>query len=465
MTKSIVLLGIACSGWCQSSPPPGLEEQPARFSVHPEITHQTIAGFGAGSFEGRVIAQLKNSDRERLYDLLYTEQGVKLNIIRMVIPEAAEPLPANHELRRKGIIYNWPATKEAQAIFGDLKPIFARVKPILYFVPFSPPARWKSSRRLNWGGLLLREHYQDYAGYLADFIKYCERVKGIKVDILSLQNEPDVAAPWSSCRWTEEELRAFLQIAGPVFQREGLTTRIMAPEGSSWDQTAMKAAPLLEDPAGRYIGIVASHSYGWDDIVDRGRDVVRSLADRRGVPVWMSEMSTMGPPDDASMGTALKVARYMYRDLVEADASAWIYCFTIFIPEFQGSMGLLSPIGNGELRIPKRFWAFANFSRFVQPGWKRISIDGLGFANAGFVSPAQDRFTIVALNASFHPRPATYEFGNWRVSSVDVFRTSKDEDLRSVGAAHTGPNGFSATLAPISVTTFSGKLTGVSKGS
>jgi hypothetical protein len=54
--KKIVLLAIAWPGWCQTPPPPGLEEQPARFTVHPEITRQTIAGFGAGSFEGRIIA-------------------------------------------------------------------------------------------------------------------------------------------------------------------------------------------------------------------------------------------------------------------------------------------------------------------------------------------------------------------------------------------------------------------------
>jgi hypothetical protein len=169
-------------------------------------------------------------------------------------------------------------------------------------------------------------------------------------------------------------------------------------------------------------------------------------------------MSLIGPPEDPTMRAAMEIAYLMYRDLAEANVSAWIYCFTIFNPNFPGSMGLLSPVDGGRLVIPKRFWAFSNFSRFVRPGWRRMEIEGLGFATVGFLSPEADRFAIVALNGLPSARPATYRFGEWEVVSVETYRTSPEQDLASVGGVKMSPNEFEATLAPVSVTTFTGRL-------
>lgn len=456
LRTQVLLLVLAAGAVAQT---PAVEEQPALFHVRPERTFQTIAGFGAGAFEGNVVGQLAAADAERLYNLLYTNRGTNLNIIRFVVPPTAGELLPDDPLRKQGILYDWAADQDTQTMFRSLPPILARTKPLVYVAPFSPPARWKSDRQLNWGGVLNRDRYADYGAYVADFLRYCTKVRGLKVDVLSLQNEPDVAAPWPSCRWTGEELRDFLKILGPLVEREHLSTRLILPEGSSWDQTAMKMVPILVDPAARkFVNILASHSYGWDDIVDRGRDLVREAAGRENLPVWMSEMSIIGPPDDPSMAMALKIAHYMYRDFVEANASAWIYCFSIFIPDFSGSMGILSPVKNGRFSIPKRFWAFANYSRFVQPGWKRIEVDGLSFANSAFISPQGDRFAIVALNASGHPRPATYDFGSRQVHSVEAFRTSAQSDLAAAGGVTVIDNGFRVTLAPISITTLIGRL-------
>jgi DNA-directed RNA polymerase beta subunit len=55
-------------------------------------------------------------------------------------------------------------------------------------------------------------HYQDYAKYLIDFLDYYHKILGVNIDVLSLQNEPNVTAPWDSCIWTGAELRDFLKI-------------------------------------------------------------------------------------------------------------------------------------------------------------------------------------------------------------------------------------------------------------
>jgi hypothetical protein len=183
----------------------------------------------------------------------------------------------------------------------------------------------------------------------------------------------------------------------------------------------------------------------------------------------MSEMSLMIPPqpDDPGMNAAIKIAGYLHRDLVEAHASVWIYCFAIFTSTFQGSMGVLSPAdGKGPLQgvlvVPKRFWAMANYSHFVGPGWKLMQIEGLGtlpgsdggLANTGFVNPNGNGFVIVVVNASANPRAAAYDFGDRKIGGVEVFSTTAELNLAHVPSPAHLSNGFSATLPPMSVTTY-----------
>ena len=331
---------------------------------------------------------------------------------------------------------------------------------IFYAVPFSPPLRWKSNKQLTWGGNVPRENYRDYAEYLADFVDYYQKVHGLAIDVLSLQNEPDMSIWWPSCRWTGYELANFLKVLAPIFQQRGLSTKFMLSEGSNWDDAWMRVAPALDDAQSRpFLRILASHSYGSDDQVNEGRDLFRAASARYKIPVWMSEMSIIGPPDDPSMDAAIKIAHGMYDDIVHGGAAAWIYCFVIFTPNYHGSMGVLSPAtATSGLVVPKRFWAMANYSRFVRPGWKRIRVDGLGFANSAFLSPEGDRFAIVAINASGNARPVTYHFGDCTVSAVEAYTTTRDADLSPAAIPLRERDTLPMTLALCSVTTIVGNL-------
>jgi O-glycosyl hydrolase len=439
--------------------PQRLTDDPASFHVHPEIQFQTITGFGAGVYHGTSsdIGSLSPAQLERMYSLLYGEAGPRLNIVRLNISWTAKPVTQSTS---SDLHYDWGHDPLTQVIWDAVAPALQHIAhPIVYAVPFTPPVQWKTVDRPNWGGRLQPEHYTDFAGYLVDFVRYYKLKHGVTIDVISLQNEPDIAAPWESCRWTDAELHKFALVAGAVFRRQGLRTTIMAPEGSTWDQSWIHAAPILRDPRSRaFIGILASHSYGGNDLVDTGRALMRGESERYHIPLWTSEMSLIGTPDDASIQTGLKVAHVMYQDLVKANVSAWIYCFAIFNAQFPGSMGVLSPVKNGQVVIPKRYWTFSNFSHFVRPGWRRIDIQGLAFANAAFVNPDGTEFAIVALNANEDWRPATYDFGEFEVQDLSAYRTSADSDLTQVEPPVAQKHSFTVEVAPMSVTTFVGRL-------
>src|SRR5579862_4856427 len=184
--------------------------------VDPERTFQTMVGFGSGFFDGtgKLIDTIRNpADRVKAYDLLYGNDGVRLNVVRLTISPDAKPLPSSGTAAHH---YDWGGDQRTQSIRRAIAPVLARVKPVLYAVPFTPPARWKTNGRLKGGGSLKREYYRDYAEYLVDFLEYYRGALGTEIDVLSLQNEPGIVAKWESCIWSGEELRDFLKIVAPI---------------------------------------------------------------------------------------------------------------------------------------------------------------------------------------------------------------------------------------------------------
>jgi glucuronoarabinoxylan endo-1,4-beta-xylanase len=368
-------------------------------------------------------------------------------------------------------------------MWDAIQPILGMTKPVIYVVPFSPPIQWKKSvppylkdknnnPNPNWGGSLDPQYYQDYAEYLADFLDYYRRILGVDIDVLSLQNEPGIAAKWPSCIWSREELRTFIKILKPVIHARRLKTKLMLSEGTAWSGAWDHLESVLLDPkALPLLDIMASHSYG--PKYDQARALFSSASEKYKLPVWMSEMSLMIPPeqDDTTMKAALRVADFMHRDIYFGRASAWIYCFSIFTYKFPGTMGVLAPADKpgeeGELIIPKRFWTMANYSQFVKPLWKVMKVEGLlgntplkDTNTTGFISPNGDGYVIVSVNPGGAAVKVTYNFGSWTVGkTVDSYCTSEDHDL----AANVVPltvvaHNFTAIVPPFSIVTFKGKF-------
>ncbi len=474
--------------------PPSIDPEPQHPELlfHPETTYQTMTGFGAGLNTNYYINLISNpSDWARAYDLLYGPgyNGTRLNIVRLVVSTTAKELPSTSPLYAQGLRYDWGADDVTLSMWSAIQPVLNRIKPIIYAVPFSPPVSWKIATAQNpynpncninldarlCGGELDPDHYEDYAGYLTDFVDYYHKILHVDIDVLSIQNEPGISASWPSCIWTGEQLRAFLIILTPMLRARGLNAKMMLSEGTSWSGAAAHLAPtVLNDDSRKLLDIMATHSYL--NPQDPGRALFAAAWEQYKLPVWMSEMSLMNmqPPenDDPTMKAALSIAEYMHRDIYAGRASVWIYCFAIFTYTFQGSMGVLSPADQpgreGQLIVPKRLWAMANYSQFVKPGWKVMKVDGslggisLNETNTtGFINPTGDGYVIVAINNTDGSRKVTYRFGNrWFIGGrITSYCTSEQHDLTpNVVSLTRTLNSFTAVLPPKSVTTFKGGI-------
>lgn len=477
---AIFIFFVIFSGFARADQPQ------AMLIFHPDTTLQAMTGFGAGFNSDAYIKNIaKPQDRKLAYDLLYDPNGngTRLNIVRMVVSNTAQEVSKTSPLYSKNFKYDWSSDVNTQKMWSAIGPVLGMTKPIIYVVPFSPPIQWKRSippylkdknnnTNPNWGGSLDPARYQDYAEYLADFLDYYHRILGVDIDVLSLQNEPGIAAKWPSCILSNDQLQTFIKILKPVIHTRGLKTKLMLSEGTAWSGAWNHLESTLLDPkALPLLDIMASHSYG--PKYDPARAQFASASEKYKLPVWMSEMSLMIPPeqDDITMKAALRVADYMHRDIYFGRASAWIYCFSIFTYKFPGTMGILAPADKpgeeGKLIIPKRFWAMANYSHFVKPLWKVMKVEGsLGNTplkdtnTTGFISPGGDEYVIVSVNPGGVAVKVAYNFGSWTLGKVvDSYCTSEDHDLTAnVVPLTTAANSFTATVPPFSVVTFKGKF-------
>jgi glucuronoarabinoxylan endo-1,4-beta-xylanase len=104
----------------------------------------------------------------------------------------------------------------------------------------------------------------------------------------------------------------------------------------------------------------------------------------------------------------------------------------------------------------KRLWALGNWSRFVRPGFVRMTTQGgpSGVYITAFRNPTTGAFAIVAVNDSGSSKTLGISLDGATPSNVVPWRTSSSEDLAQLTTITPSGGRFSVTLAANSVTTF-----------
>ena len=198
----------------------------------------------------------------------------------------------------------------------------------VWSAPWTPPPQWKNNHS-QFGGVLLSNHYQDYATYLVNYILTLKQQYGIDLYALSIQNEPDVqSATVDSCGWTGDQMRSFIKNnLAPALQRNGLTTRIVMPEAGGWSLRVLQelADATLNDPVARNdVQIIAAHSY-------RSRPFTRAtspdpypLAKSLGKELWQTEVADVYS-GYKGIASGLEVAKEVHKWMTVAEANPGVW--------------------------------------------------------------------------------------------------------------------------------------------
>ena len=299
--------------------------------------------------------------------------------------------------------YRIPFIKQALAATAGRLNIFAS--------PWSPPAFMKDNQDILHGGKLKPEFHQSWANYYTKFIKAYQR-EGVPIWGVSIQNEPMATQKWESCIYTAEEERDFLKnYLGPTLKREGLADKKVIAWDHNRDLIYQRASTILSDPqAAKFVWGIGFHWYepwsGGEPMFDNVRLVHETFPDK---PLIFTE-GCVDAFDAQRIGEwkfGERYGRSMINDFNNGTVG-WTD-WNVLLDERGGPNHVdnfcFAPVHanrkTGEITYLSSFYYIGHFSKFIQPGARRIasSPSRSQLLSTAFRNP-DGRIAVVVMNAS-----------------------------------------------------------------
>lgn len=298
--------------------------------------------------------------------------------------------------------------------------------------PWTPPPELKNNDDTV-AGELERENYGAYADHLMAFREHMA-FKGVPLEAISVQNEPDIEVDYESCDWSSAQLADFLREQGPRFG----DTKLIAAESFNFNRQLTD--PLLNDAAvAAEFEIVGGHVYG-SGLSDY------PLARQRGKQVWMTEHYTDSDNSANAWPNALAVGVELH-DSMQANFSAYLWWY------IRRSYGPLTEDG----QVSKRGYLLSQYARFVRPGFVRVAASQPQGADGVEVSAFKNgngKVVVVAVNSATAARNVNLDVFGSCVQGFDRFTTSQTKNVADDGDVSLTNGRTAVTLDAQSVTTF-----------
>ena len=253
-----------------------------------DTRYQTITGFGAACCDGAMCPYATDTNPVKL---LYGPQSkIGLNIMRMEISPNFEGDVIVPEWGNYDTPYDWqggvPSAKIVKQRGG-----------IVFGTPWSPPGEYKTNGSAQGGNAddqgniraeLREDCYDKFFPWLNIFLAYMKK-KGVAVDAVSIQNEPDWWVNYSGCLYTPEQQLKLVKNYAHMLDRETYPgVRLISAEPLGFDPRYSNK--LLGDTTARkHIDIIAGHLYGHPPLGNMKS--ANNMASKYGKEVWMTEHS------------------------------------------------------------------------------------------------------------------------------------------------------------------------------
>lgn len=457
-------------------------EQILTFKLNPEEEYQTVHGFGASDawscqFVG---ANWPDEKKNQIADWLFSNEvdekgnpkGIGLSVWRFNIGGGSAEQGTQSDIqdawRRAECFlgsdkqYDW--TKQAgQRWFLQA----AKARGVENFIAFvnSPPvaltrnqkAYSSSSSQYN----LPEENYGAYTDFLCQVLDHFNKEEGITFNYISPFNEPqwDWNTPGQEGTPAQNtEIASISRLLNTKLEEQNSNTKIEIPEAGKLDYLIESAdktgrgnqaedffSPSSPDYLGNLTHValkLAGHSYfsTWDfshlttireQLVQKIKTINPSLE------YWMTEYCLLedneqikGSGKDLGMNAALYMARVIHADLTVANAASWQWWTAISAYDYKDGLVYIDKNENdGKLDDSKMLWVLGNYSRFIRPGMKRISVTPKGPATpdiawSAYKSTDQTQLVVVVNNYKSTVRQFRLETENPENYTTNCYLTS-----------------------------------------
>ena len=374
--------------------------------VDPSKTFQTIDGFGFTLTEASafLINRMPQASREKLLRELFgtgaeaasisylrigmgaTDLSTKVYSYDDLLPGEADP-----QLR------SFSLAQDTVDMIPLLKSIL-RINPKINIMatPWSPPA-WMKDNNSTIGGSLLSKYYPVYARYFVEYIRQMKS-KGIRIDAVTIQNEPQNAHNNPSLKMEAAEQAAFIRDhLGPAFRRNGITTKIIIWDHNC-DMPEFPLSVLADRKANPYIDGSAFHLYGGQPAaMSRVRD---AYPDKH---IYFTEQWT------GSKGDFGGDLMWHFKNVLIGSLRNWSRTVLDWNLANDAGFGPHTPGGCSECKgaltidgsaIQKNvsYYVIAHASKFIPPGSVRIASSEVpGIASVAFKTP-EGKIVLLLMN-------------------------------------------------------------------
>ncbi|WP_181438702.1 RICIN domain-containing protein [Paenibacillus sambharensis] len=437
--------------------------------VNPGIQHQTWEGWGTTlAWWANRVGGASEQVRNKYADLLFGGNGLGLNIVRYNIGGGENPSYPDHmELRARipgykasaAAAYDWSQDANQRWMLNAAKSRISQSEFIAEGFANSPP--WWMTKSGSVTGNhdaaenLREDMYDDFADYLTTVAGHFRSSWGITFRTLSAFNEPSSAYWYFGNRQEGNVMfpanqEIIIEHLHRSLQAKGLPIGISGPEETSIDLTRNTINSYSQATKDRIVQF-NSHTYS-------GKDRVGLNQAAAGKRIWNSEHG-----DGEASG--MTMSRNILWDIKYMKNSAWVYWQAV---EPSGGWGMIETDLNnagadlGQYTIKKKYYAMAQWSKFIRPGYKIIDI-GDGNSIAAYDS-AGSKLVIVTINDSSSANTVTYDLSHFTAvtGTVSGFRTSGTENLAPLSNVTLSNKRFTQTQPAGSISTF--VITGVSAG-
>lgn len=303
-----------------------------------------------------------------------------------------------------------------------------------------------------------------FADYLVRVSAHIETAHGIRFRTLSPVNEP--GTPYWFAKNTQEGAHWPPALQGEVIlaTRKAMTRHGLSGAVAAMDETDSLTfirdwdgySPEVRDA----IGQLNVHSYD-----TYGQTAVRDIARSANKRLWMSEVD-LSPQNVVEnfddMRPPVALAERIILDLKRLEPAAWVFWQAIensAKPPSKGSnWGLIkmdftaAPDAPHPIHVTRKYWAMANFSRYIRPGYRLFPIDD--YDTVGALSPDGKVIVLVHVNAGSQPRALNLNaLDLTRVDDMSVVVTSARHDAELICRQPGARTGQALELPPMAIST------------
>ena len=373
--------------------------------VYPQVERQHVVGFGAALTEasGYVYSQMDDATRKRFIELCFGADGNGYSLARTAIGSCDFSLGPRAYVNSRADKFS---IEDDYAFVIPLALGAARANPALELIatPWSPPAWMKTNRSMKRGGRLRERYLADWAHVIAEYIAEYRKL-GLHVTRVTAQNEPAATQSWESCRFTAAQERTFIcSYLKPALAAAGLDDVKVLGWDHNKESVLERACQLLGDEGEATLDGIAFHWYSGDhfEALRCVREVIgpdRELIFTEGCSAYSRGRKSR------ELGQAEHYAHEIIGDL-EAGANG-IIDWNVLLNEKGGpnhvgnfcDAPIMYDTNAHELRVRLPFYYIGHFSRFIQPGSKRLLCTRftVDLETRAFANP-DGTYVLVALN-------------------------------------------------------------------